>query len=180
MSPASNNISSFYKYLQLLQISPASNDVSSFFKYLWLRKIPPALDYFRIHFFLVEGYLKGLVHLGSSCRSWTTLLLPCETRVNRLNTFIILKTDYNIYTDYIHRYLVEVCLYWPIGQDTRCPYMTGGTYYMIGVTNSPQFLFFFLFFFQFLPVFFFQFSDLPLLFLPTSLICCMGFDWIFA
>ena len=124
--------------------------------------------------FLVESYLKGLVHLGSSCRSWTTLLLPCETRVNRLNMFIILNTDYNIYTDYIHRYLVEVCLYWPIGQDTRCPYMTGGTHYMIGVTNSPQFLF--SFFFQFLPVFFFQFPDLPLLFLPTSLICCVGFD----
>ena len=34
----------------------------------------------------------------------------------------------------------------------------------------------FLFFFQFLPVFFFQFPDLPLLFLPTSLICCVGFD----
>ena len=146
MSPAPSNVSGCEEYVQLPQIS------------LWLRRISPALDYFRIHFFLVEGYLKGLVHLGSSCRSWTTLLLPCETRVNRLNTFIILKTDYNIYTDYIHRYLVEVCLYWPIGQDTRCPYMTGGTYYMIGVTISPHFLFSFLFsiFSSFLFFFFFQ------------------------
>ena len=69
--------------LQLFQIPPAMND-SSYFKYLWLWKIPPALDYLRIHFFLVESCLKGLVHSGSSCRSWTTLLLPCETRVDRL------------------------------------------------------------------------------------------------
>ena len=56
--------------LQLFQIPPAMND-SSYFKYLWLWKIPPALDYLRIHFFLVESCLKGLVHSGSSCRSWT-------------------------------------------------------------------------------------------------------------
>ena len=118
--------------LQLFQIPPAMND-SSYFKYLWLWKIPPALDYLRIHFFLVESCLKGLVHSGSSCRSWTTLLLPCETWLDRLNVFIRLKADHSIYTDYIHRYLVEVSLVGdlvgdlsgPTGQDTRCPYMTG-------------------------------------------------------
>ena len=45
-----------------------------------------------------------------------------------------------------------------------------------GVTNSPHFVFSFLFFIFFLPFFSFQFPDLPLLFLPTSLICCVGFD----
>ena len=121
-TPAISNTSS-YEWLQLFQIPLAMKNTSS----SWLLENPL--------FFWFESYLKGLVHLGSSCRSWTTLLLPCETYVGRLNIFTILKTDYNIYTDYIHRCLVEVCLYWPIGHDTRCPYMTGGTHYMIGVTH---------------------------------------------
>ena len=97
----SPNVSSF-KQLQLSQISPASNDVSSFFQIpLASKKIPPALDYSESTSFWFESYLKGLVHLGSSCRSWTTLLLPCETCVNRLNMFIILKDDHTDYWQYI-------------------------------------------------------------------------------
>ena len=65
LSPAVNNISSFFsnvssyeEYLWLPQISLALKNISSSLKYLWLRRISPALDYFRIHFFLVEMWFK--------------------------------------------------------------------------------------------------------------------------
>ena len=58
ISPVFSNVSSYEEYLWLPQISLALKNISSSLKYLWLRRISPALDYFRIHFFLVEMWFK--------------------------------------------------------------------------------------------------------------------------
>ena len=56
--------SSYFKYLQLW-MTPAISNTSGYEKYLQL------LITWESTFFLVESCLKGLVHSGSSCRSWT-------------------------------------------------------------------------------------------------------------
>ena len=79
ISLAPSNISGFFKCLQLWRMSPAPSNVSGCEEYvqlpqisLWLRRISPALDYFRLHFFLVERWFKrSCPSRGLFCRSLT-------------------------------------------------------------------------------------------------------------
>ena len=90
--------SSYFKYLQLW-MTPAISNTSGYEKYLQL------LITWESTFFLVESCLKGLVHSGSSCRSWTTLLLPWETWTWQVDNLFITEgrvwLHYTLYTQQV-------------------------------------------------------------------------------